>query len=150
MTDTTPPRPAATPPRFDRRATQVGWLLLNGSLGAVTFLLRTAVVSTLGPGDGQCCAWIAIPIAAAGIVGWLLPRGAPAASIVFLLLWIVGIDWNPEFAGPTAKSLWPVHLCMAFVPCLGMFAAESVAAVRRLASERERAAASPTDEPPPA
>ena len=130
---------------LDRVLVRIGQLMLSGCLGVVTlFAVRLASFAT---GGHPCCQLVLFPVAAWAI-GWFLPRGAPAASVVVTLLVVGRLPWQPAPLGPTAQALWPLHMCIRLAACAGMFVGEVLAAVRRLAHDRRRAAASlPEDLP---
>ena len=114
--------------------------LLSGALGVGVHFGR-GIVGLLDANDVTCCLWALLPPGAAAVIGWHLPRGAPFASIAATLLLVASIDWSPTFVGPTARSLWPLHVAAALVPCAVMFVCELLAAHRRLASDHQLATA---------
>ena len=110
-------------------------------LGVIALLL-TRVLSRMVCDTGEdfgmlgwCGCLSALPVAGA-LIGWLVPRGAPGASIVVA---VYLAETLPVGIGPTAKTL---DLWFAVLRGSGMFVCEVLAAVLKLA--RERAARSRT------
>ena len=90
--------------------------------------------SLTGPGEHQCCLLFLYPIGG-WFISWLLPRGAPGASLAVAVYFIASF---PSDAGPTAKSLttgFSVGLAG------GMFVCEAVAAIIRIAQLRKQQSA---------